>query len=64
MRKPNRISYQELHMGANYTQDEEEFIKAVDKYKRENNRPFPTLHETLHILKTLGYTKNPKQEHQ
>lgn len=40
-----------------YTEDELEFIKAMDRYKRENNKPFPTLTEVLSVLKSLGYRK-------
>ena len=34
-----------------------EFIKAVDEYKRVNGRPFPTLTEVLDLLLYLGYRK-------
>ena len=44
-----------INIGSNYTPDELEFIKAVDKYKREKRRPFPTFVEILHIAKELGW---------
>ena len=34
-----------------------EFITAIDDYKRQNRRPFPTWSEVLEILKTLGYQR-------
>ena len=34
-----------------------EFIMAVDRYKRENQRPFPTWTEVLEVIKALGYRK-------
>lgn len=34
-----------------------EFIKAVDEYKRVNNRPFPTWTEVLDVMLYLGYRK-------
>jgi len=34
-----------------------ELIKAIDAYKRANNRPFPTYTEILEIMKALGYRK-------
>ncbi len=34
-----------------------DFLKAVDEYKRVNDRPFPTLTEVLDILLYLGYRK-------
>ncbi len=33
------------------------FIKAIDAYKRVNQRPFPTWTEVLEILRKLGYRK-------
>jgi len=40
-----------------YTADEVEFQKAVDRYKRESRRQFPTLREYLEIVRGLGYAK-------
>lgn len=34
-----------------------EFIMAIDEYKRANSRPFPTWTEVLEIIKALGYRK-------
>lgn len=34
-----------------------EFIKALDEYKRVNNRPFPTWTEVLDMVLYLGYRK-------
>lgn len=34
-----------------------EFIKAIDEYKRVNNRPFPTWTEVLDLFLYLGYRK-------
>ena len=39
------------------TDEQFEFIMAVDQYKRANNRPFPTFTEILEIVKALGYRK-------
>jgi len=33
------------------------FVKAIDEYKRVNNRPFPTWTEVLEVIKYLGYRK-------
>ncbi len=40
--------------------DEEslEFIKAIEAYKEEKGRPFPSWTEVLLILKNLGYRKD------
>jgi hypothetical protein len=34
-----------------------EFVMAVDTYKRLNNRPFPSWTEVLEVVKQLGYRK-------
>jgi hypothetical protein len=34
-----------------------EFIMAIDEYKRANARPFPTWTEVLEVIKALGYRK-------
>jgi hypothetical protein len=40
-----------------YTPEEIEFMRAMDRYKRDNRRPFPTWGEILAVLKALGYRK-------
>ena len=39
------------------TDEQFEFVLAVDTYKRLNNRPFPSWTEILEIVKQLGYRK-------
>ena len=34
-----------------------EFVMAIDEYKRANAKPFPTWTEVLEIIKALGYRK-------
>jgi len=34
-----------------------DFVMAIDEYKRANNRPFPTWTEVLEIIRALGYRK-------
>ena len=34
-----------------------EFVLAIDTYKRLNNRPFPSWTEVLEVVKQLGYRK-------
>ena len=43
-----------------YSDDEVEFMKAIDFYKRSNGRMFPTCSETLEVLRNLGYVKMPR----
>jgi hypothetical protein len=40
-----------------YSNDEIDFMKAMDQYKRDNRRPFPTWSEVLEVLRALGYRK-------
>lgn len=40
-----------------YSEDELEFMRAVDEYKRKNRRMFPTCSELLEVLRGLGYQK-------
>ena len=44
-----------------YNNDEIEFMKAMDQYKRENRRPFPTWSEVLEVMHALGYRKVAEQ---
>lgn len=38
-----------------YTEDEVEFMKAMDLYKRKSGRMFPTWSEVLEVIRDLGY---------
>jgi hypothetical protein len=40
-----------------YNDEEIDFMKAMDQYKRDNRRPFPTWSEVLEVLRSLGYRK-------
>jgi hypothetical protein len=41
-----------------YMSDEQfEFLMAIDEYKRKNARPFPTWTEVLEVIKAIGYRK-------
>ena len=39
------------------SQEQFEFLMAIDEYKRKNTRPFPTWTEVLELIKALGYRK-------
>jgi len=34
-----------------------EFLMAIDEYKRKNARPYPTWTEVLEVIKAIGYRK-------
>ena len=48
---------QENSPGSDYSDDERDFLIAMERYKRENRRPFPTWSEVLEVLVSLGYRK-------
>jgi hypothetical protein len=40
-----------------YSNDEIEFMKAMDEYKRKSGRMFPTWSEVLEVVRALGYER-------
>jgi hypothetical protein len=52
-RSDDRKSAEEGQM----TEEQFEFLMAIDEYKRKNTRPFPTWTEVLEVIKALGYRK-------
>lgn len=40
-----------------YTSDEIEFMQALDQYKRDSGRMFPTCSEILEVLMGMGYRR-------
>jgi len=40
-----------------YTDQEVEFMNALDDYKRKSGRMFPTCSEVLEVIQSLGYVK-------
>ena len=40
-----------------YSEDEIEFMRALDEYKRANGRMFPTCSEILEVVRGLGYQR-------
>jgi hypothetical protein len=39
------------------TDEQFEFLMAINEYKRVNKRPFPTWTEVLDVIRALGYRK-------
>lgn len=53
-----RISVERKSAEEGQMSDEQfEFLMAIDEYKRKNTRPFPTWTEVLEVIKALGYRK-------
>ena len=40
-----------------YSDDEIQFMRALDDYKRASGRMFPTCSEILEVIRALGYVK-------
>lgn len=40
-----------------YSDEETEVLRAVDRYRREAKRPFPSVTELLALLRAMGYRR-------
>jgi len=47
-----------------YTNDEIEFMRAMDDYKTRSGRMFPTCSEVLEVIRELGYVRLTDQHRQ
>lgn len=54
---PVNLCGRKLVDGSQYTEDQIEFLRAMDDYKRRSQHPFPTWCEVLEVLLSLGYRK-------
>lgn len=52
-RSDDRKAAEEGHM----SDEQFEFLMAIEEYKRANAKPFPTWTEVLEVMKALGYRK-------
>ena len=57
-RKEDQEAFQKRVEEGELTLEEIEFVRAIDRYKRKFDRPFPTWSEILAIVKELGYTRD------
>lgn len=60
MKKPRRKANRRRHIDPttcerDYSDQEVEFMRAMDDYKRKAGRMFPTCSEVLEVLRDLGY---------
>lgn len=60
MKKPRRKANRRRHIDPttcerDYSNQEVEFMRAMDDYKRKAGRMFPTCSEVLEVLRDLGY---------
>ena len=56
-RRERRRQIDHTNCERDYSDDEVAFMRAMDQYKRDNRRPFPTWSEVLEVLRALGYRK-------
>jgi hypothetical protein len=52
-----RTDYRRAAEEGHMNEEQLDFLRAVDEYKRVNERPFPTLTEVLDVALYLGYRK-------
>ena len=52
-----KSSRKKSHYSTSVEDDDLEFIRAIEDFKRMNDQPFPSWSEVLKVLRSLGYTK-------
>ena len=53
--------YHNVGITETYEDDEFEFMMALEKFKKETKRRFPSCCDVLYVLKTLGYAKSEQK---
>lgn len=56
---PRGTGAEENFPGSKYSDEDREFLQAIDRYKRLKRRPFPAWSEVLIVLRALGWRKDP-----
>jgi len=49
--------FSSANIGAGYSPDEVDFLRAISTYQQTRHRPFPTWSEVLSVLTSLGYRR-------
>ena len=62
MPKLTPARYEENFPGSEFSDEEREFLVAIDRYRTRNRRTFLTMSEVLKILKSMGYRLPDKAE--
>ena len=47
---------------AQYSEEELRFLQAIERYKRVQQRPFPTWREVFQVFLSLGYRKGNEEK--
>ena len=55
--RPWNCNIAETHVGSDYTDEEREFLVALERYRQARHRRFPSCREILQVIKSLGYSK-------
>ena len=61
-KKPRRRHIDPTTCERDYSQDEIDFMRAMDDYKGRSGRMFPTCSEVLEVVRELGYVKLTEQQ--
>ena len=56
--KTNRNEKRSSPLGLEVDHEVLEFIEALDQFKKQHNRPFPSWSEVLQVLRDLGYKRS------
>ncbi len=62
LNKPSKKAHRRRHIDPttcerDYRQDEIDFMRAMDDYKRAAGRMFPTCSEVLEVIRSMGYVR-------
>ncbi len=61
-KKPRRRHIDPTTCERDYSQDEIDFMRAMDDYKGRSGRMFPTCSEVLEVVRELGYVKLSEEQ--
>ncbi|VTR99255.1 Uncharacterized protein OS=Pirellula staleyi (strain ATCC 27377 / DSM 6068 / ICPB 4128) GN=Psta_4740 PE=4 SV=1 [Gemmata massiliana] len=53
------VQFEETLLGSDYSADELDLMKAVDRYRRETGALFPSAVEILRLARGLGWVRDP-----
>ena len=54
---PSPQGLSRVHVGASYTDEEIEFLRAMEAYRAIHRRRYPSFTEVLSVARSLGYRK-------
>jgi len=55
--KDKRLFHLSCDNRHNYTPDEDDVLQAVDRWKQENNKRFPSTIDIFRVIKSMGYQR-------